>query len=33
MREQGARLMQMIGRAVSLLDQPGQLMPVLQRLG
>ena len=33
MGEQGARMMQMIGGAVSLLDQRPKLMPVLQRLG
>jgi hemoglobin-like flavoprotein len=33
MGDQGQRLMQMIGSAVALLDQPGQLMPVLRRLG
>jgi hemoglobin-like flavoprotein len=33
MGEQGARLMQMIGGAVSLLDQHEKLMPVLERLG
>jgi hemoglobin-like flavoprotein len=33
MAQQGERLMQMIGSAVSLLDQPAKLMPVLNRLG
>jgi hemoglobin-like flavoprotein len=33
MADQGQRLMQMIGSAVALLDQPGQLLPVLRRLG
>jgi hemoglobin-like flavoprotein len=33
MGDQGQRLMQMIGSAVALLDQPGKLMPVLHRLG
>lgn len=33
MREQGAKLMQMIGAAVKLLDQPQTLMPVLRQLG
>lgn len=33
MREQGARLMQMIGAAVKLLDQPQTLLPVLRTLG
>ena len=33
MAEQGQRLMQMIGSAVALLDQPAKLMPVLCRLG
>ena len=30
---QGRRLMQLIGVAVNLLDKPGQLKPVLQKLG
>jgi hemoglobin-like flavoprotein len=33
MAEQGRKLMQMIGAAVGLLDKPGTLVPVLQRLG
>jgi len=33
MKAQGAKLMQMIGAAVNLLDRPQQLDPVLQRLG
>lgn len=33
MHEQGAKLMQMIGAAVKLLDQPQTLMPVLRNLG
>jgi hemoglobin-like flavoprotein len=33
MEEQGRRLMQMIGGAVELLDQPGILIPTLQGLG
>lgn len=33
MTDQGQRLMQMIGSAVTLLDQPEKLMPVLSRLG
>ena len=33
MAGQGQRLMQMIGSAVALLDQPALLMPVLNRLG
>jgi hemoglobin-like flavoprotein len=33
MAQQGQRLMQMIGSAVALLDQPALLMPVLGRLG
>jgi len=33
MGEQGARLMQMIGAAVGLLDKPDTLMPVLRHLG
>jgi hemoglobin-like flavoprotein len=33
MKAQGAKLMQMIGAAVNLLDRPLQLDPVLQRLG
>ena len=33
MAQQGQRLMQMIGSAVALLDQPAALMPVLNRLG
>ncbi len=33
MAEQGRRLMQMIGAAVRLLDQPGTLVPVLEQLG
>ena len=32
-RQQAARLMQMIGAAVGLLDRPAQLVPVLQHLG
>jgi hemoglobin-like flavoprotein len=32
-RQQGAKLMQMIGAAVHLLDQPESLLPVLARLG
>ncbi len=33
MRQQAARLMQMIGAAVGLLDRPAQLLPVLAHLG
>ncbi|MDI4633529.1 hemin receptor [Pelomonas sp. V22] len=33
MQMQGQRLMQMIAAAVSLLEHPGQLMPVLQKMG
>lgn len=33
MDEQGARLMQMLGAAIELLDRPGALMPVLLQLG
>jgi len=33
MASQGAKLMQMIGAAVKLLDSPGALMPVLGKLG
>ena len=33
MTAQGAKLMQMIGAAVKLLDSPGALMPVLAKLG
>lgn len=33
MAAQGERLMQMIGAAVGLLDQPARLMPVLRSLG
>ena len=33
MQAQGAKLMQMIGAAVGLLDKPEQLMPVLRHLG
>lgn len=33
MAEQGARLMQMLGAAIDLLDRPGALMPVLLKLG
>ncbi|HEX2012657.1 MAG TPA: globin family protein [Roseateles sp.] len=33
MRAQGAKLMQMIGAAVALLDRPEQLLPVLRKLG
>ena len=33
MQTQGQRLMQMIAAAVSLLDHPEQLMPVLQQMG
>ncbi|MEO8059838.1 MAG: globin family protein [Burkholderiales bacterium] len=33
MPEQGERLMTMIGAAVGLLDRPGSLIPVLQKLG
>lgn len=33
MGEQGARLMQMIGAAIDLLDRPGSLRPVLLKLG
>lgn len=33
MREQGAKLMQMISAAVKLLDQPQTLLPVLRTLG
>ena len=33
MTEQGAKLMQMIGAAVGLLDKPEVLMPVLRQLG
>jgi len=33
MQAQGNKLMQMIGAAVALLDQPEHLMPVLQKLG
>lgn len=32
-RQQAARLMQMIGAAVGLLDRPAQLLPVLAHLG
>jgi hemoglobin-like flavoprotein len=31
--EQGAKLMQMLGAAVGLLDKPGSLIPVLENLG
>jgi hemoglobin-like flavoprotein len=33
MAEQGARLMQMLGAAIDLLDRPGALTPVLLKLG
>lgn len=33
MQMQGQRLMQMIAAAVTLLDHPGQLLPVLHKLG
>jgi len=33
MTQQGHKLMQMIGAAVSLLDRPEQLLPVLRQLG